>query len=115
MRRFLSKLSRSNVKAEEPEDGERRRNNRRPIDAPVVVEIDSIRHECRLSDVGPGGALLKPGFAVAVGRQVTVSIPDTRITVAAEVRRVDDGGVGIAFDEETAGAMIAGWSRGLFR
>lgn len=116
MRRLLKLLSRQGGDDTDTghDDDERRRSRRRPIDAPVVVEVGSERHECRLTNVGPGGAYLTPSFAVQVGSKVTVNIPKTQIAASADVKRVEDGGVGIQFDEEALGAIVGAWSRGLF-
>lgn len=116
MRRFLKLLSGQGARVTDigGDDGERRQNRRRPIDAPVVVLVGAERHECRLGDVGPGGAFLTPHFAVNVGDKIVVRIPNTQISAAADVRRVESNGVGVEFDEEALGAIVSAWSRGLF-
>lgn len=112
MRKFLNLLSRQDDDASDSD--ERRQHNRRPIDAAVVVEVDTRRHDCRLSNIGPGGGFLTPSFDVEVGQQVTVSIPNSPIRASVGVRRVELAGVGVKFDDDTLGAIVAGWSRGLF-
>jgi len=116
MRRLLRLLSRQGSGAADDgdDDGERRRNSRRPIDAPVVVQVGADRYECRLTNVGPGGAFLSPRFDAEVGRKITVNLPNTQIAAAADVKRIESDGVGVEFDEETLGAIVGAWSRGLF-
>ena len=111
--KFLGGKGKAAVEADR-DDGERRRNRRRPIDAPVLVRVGPSSHECRLQDVGPGGAFLRPRFDTEVGGRVTVVIPNTQITASADVIRVEESGVGVQFDEETLGAVVTAWSRGLF-
>lgn len=94
-------------------DGERRNFKRHHVAAQVLVEVDAESHQCQLSNVGPGGALLSPGFDVDVGRRVTIRLPNSRVTAEAGVTRVDPDGVGIQFDDDTVGAIVAGWTKGL--
>jgi PilZ domain len=117
MWKFLKGLSgrHANAEQEEVDAGDRRNNKRRPIDAAVLATIEGVSHDCRLSDVGPGGAFLTPRFDAEVGHEVMLSIPSSRVTAAARVRRVENNGVGIEFEEEAAGAIVSAWSRGLFR
>lgn len=95
------------------DDGERRNFKRHHVEAQVLVEVDSESHQCQLSNVGPGGALLSPGFDVDIGRTVTIRLPNSRVTADALVTRVDADGVAIQFDDDTVGAIVAGWSKGL--
>ncbi len=95
------------------DDGERRNFKRHHVDAQVFVEVDSVSQQCQLSNVGPGGALLSPGFDVDVGRTVTIRLPNSRVTADARVTRVDSDNVAIRFYDDTVGAIVAGWSKGL--
>jgi len=97
------------------DDGERRTNSRRPIDAAVIVTVAGERHDCRLSDVGPGGAYLRPRFDAEIEQVIMVSIPASRVSATARVRRLEADGLGIEFDQESGGAIVSMWTRGLFR
>lgn len=95
------------------DDGERRNFKRHHVDAQVLVEVDSESHQCQIFNVGPGGALLSPGFDVEVGRAVTIRLPNSRVAADAGVTRIGSDGVGIQFDDDTVGAIVAGWTKGL--
>ena len=90
---------------------ERRRHLRHDVSVAVVVAVGSERYECRISNVGSGGAYLTPSLDIPVGGQVKLQPLNARICAMAGVRRVESDGVGVAFDDDTLGAIVAGWSR----
>ena len=115
MRDFLNKraaVAHGNSDGERFAD-ERRGNNRRESEVAVVVMVDSNSHECMISNVGPGGAFLSPGFGTEVGDFVVLIIPGSHVSATARVQRVEARGVGVEFNQESAGALITAWSRGL--
>ncbi len=101
------------VFADEVDDGERRSFKRHHVDARVLVEVDSASHQCQLFNVAPGGALLSPGFDVDIGRNITIRLPNSRVSAVAGVTRITPEGVGIQFDDDTVGAIVSGWTKGL--
>ena len=116
MFKFLTMLSRNHAERSilnDADDGERRMSKRQHVQAEVIVEVLSECHTCQLSNVGSGGALLSPSFDVDVGQVVTLRLPNSQISATAGVRRVDTEEIGIQFDDDTVGAIVASWTRGL--
>ena len=109
--RFARQRSASVIGADD--DDERRGHKRHLVETEVIVRVDSESYQCTLKNVGPGGAFLTPSFDVAVGQRVAIELPNSKISAAAGVQRVEITGVGIKFDEESLGAIVASWSKGL--
>ncbi|MDP6708252.1 MAG: PilZ domain-containing protein [Alphaproteobacteria bacterium] len=99
--------------AGEAGDGERRNYRRHHIDMEVLVDVDRETHRCHLYNVAPGGAFLSPDFDAEVGTSVTIRLPNSRVVAVAGVTRVSADGIGVRFDDDTVGAIVAGWTRGM--
>ena len=91
---------------------ERRVHSRHAVDVDVLVRLAAEQFEGRLSDIGAGGAFLRSTRDFAVGSELTIVVPTTGLRVRAGVRRVENEGVGVQFDDETVGAIVTGWARG---
>ncbi len=113
MNRFFGRFARQRSASAIADDDERRGHKRHLVETEVIVKVDSESYQCTLKNVGPGGAFLTPSFDVAVGQRVAIELPNSKISAAAGVQRVEISGVGIKFDEEPLGAIVARWSKGL--
>lgn len=91
---------------------ERRVHTRHAVDVDVLVRLASEQFEGRLVDVGAGGAFLRSDREFALGSDLTIVVPTTGLHARAGVRRVENQGVGVQFDDETVGAIVTGWARG---
>ena len=91
---------------------ERRVHERHAVDVEVLVRLASEQFEGRLSDIGDGGAFLRSARDLAVGNDLTIVVPTTGLKVRGSVRRIENEGIGLQFDDATVGAIVAGWARG---
>ncbi len=99
--------------AGEVDDSERRSYRRHHVGMEVLVDVDRETHRCRLYNVAPGGACLSHDFDAEVGASVTIRLPNSRVFAVADVTRVSADGIGVQFDDDTVGAIVAGWTRGM--
>ncbi|QJE72934.1 PilZ domain-containing protein [Aerophototrophica crusticola] len=90
----------------------RRAFDRQPVRGTVTFAVGGQRHDCRLRDVSPAGAFLEPPLALAVGTKGVLELPDAGIMAEATVVRRTPQGVGIRFQRDDIGAIIAGWTLG---
>lgn len=92
---------------------ERRIHERHAVNVDVLVRLAAEQFEGRLSDIGAGGAFLQSGRDFALGSDLTIVVPTTGLRARAGVRRVENEGVGVKFDDATVGAIVTGWARGV--
>ncbi len=91
---------------------DRRGQARHSVDTEVTIEVELDQHASRLKDVSDRGAFLQSEAELEIGSAVTLLLPAHGIAASAGVRRVETTGVGIEFDDQMIGAIVAGWARG---
>ena len=94
-------------------DSDRRAHTRHAVDVDVLVRLASEQFAGRLVDVGAGGAFLRSDRDLALGSDLTIVVPATGVSARAGVRRVENEGIGVQFDDATVGAIVTGWAKGV--
>lgn len=91
---------------------DRRVFDRRPVTLPVMLRVGEAQLPCNIADVSATGAFLTPHHGLEIGAKGTIMLPDMPVTADVSVVRRTDSGLGVAFDSDAAGAVVAGWARG---
>ncbi len=109
---LLARLGLSNGSGPAEDAGGRRGFERRSVALPVILRVDGAAHECRIADVSATGAFLAPHHGIDTGARGVLELPAVSIRAELTVVRRTDEGLGVAFENDAVGAIVAGWARG---
>ncbi|MBB6251241.1 PilZ domain-containing protein [Nitrospirillum iridis] len=92
----------------------RRTYDRLSVDSEVQLSCGDAVVSCRIADVSAGGAFLiprAPGANLSIGTEGVLRLPGAPVAAAVRIVRHTDAGVGIEFERDGVGAIVAGWVR----
>ncbi|MDE1146296.1 MAG: PilZ domain-containing protein [Azospirillaceae bacterium] len=89
----------------------RRTYDRLAVDSEVQLSCGDAVVTCRIADVSASGAFLSPGPDAPVGTTGTLRLPGVPVAAAVRIVRRTERGVGIEFQKDGVGAIVAGWVR----
>lgn len=109
----MAKTSPGKKQADAAEARDRRREfERRTVAYGINVVHGDETANGLVENVSPGGAFLRIDVAWPAGSRIEVVDPKTKMRLPAEVVRREDNGIGIAFSDDAAGSILAGWMQG---
>ena len=90
---------------------ERRRHVRYAVSAPLDVLVQDQSFSCQIVDVSAGGVCMAPAFAGNPGQEISVTDPQSGMSLTGEIVFTRDDRTHVRFRSEEAGIIVSAWIR----